>query len=142
MGRSNRTTNPDFPREAYMGPRQLAYFHAKLTAWRKALLSRQRLSLAELGENDERAADPIDQGVAETSRQQELDRRLRSRRLLQQIDAALVRISDGSYGYCLESGEEIGLERLEALPIATLCVEMQEQRERRTRSRRLDLGNG
>ena len=124
--------------ESYMNPRQLEYFRRRLLEWRKALMAQEREISAALGQEPARPADPIDQGVQEASRLQDLEERLRHRRLLQQIDAALARIDDGSYGYCLESGEEIGLRRLEALPIATLSVEMQEQLERRERFLRIN----
>lgn len=124
--------------EPYMNPRQLEYFRRRLLEWRKALMAQEREISAALGQEPARPADPIDQGVQEASRLQDLEERLRHRRLLQQIDAALARIDDGSYGYCLESGEEIGLRRLEALPIATLSVEMQEQLERRERFLRIN----
>ena len=76
-----------------------------------------------------RSADPNDRATQESEFGLELRTRDRERKLLRKIDSALARIDDGSYGYCEETGEEIGLKRLEARPVATLCLEAQERRE-------------
>jgi DnaK suppressor protein len=124
------------PDEQYMNPRQTEYFRRRLLAWKAELQSQQSSPLAVLARERVRPADPIDQGVQEVDLQQELENILRTRRLLREIEGALGRIEDGSYGYCLDSGEEIGLERLMALPVAVLSVEMQERWERTKRGRR------
>jgi DnaK suppressor protein len=121
--------------EPYMNPDQLGYFKDLLQQWRRRLRREDQDTLTVLQRQDDCPADPIDRGVQETDRQFELANRIRNRQLLAQIDAALGRIEDGSYGFCLESGEEIGIRRLEILPFATLSIESQEQRER---SRRLN----
>ena len=115
--------------EPYMNPRQLGYFRGLLMEWRRRLLREERGILAVLQHNETVPADPLDQGVEMAARDFELTSKLRNRKLLKQIEAALQRIDEGSYGYCLESGEQIGLRRLEILPFATLSVEAQEQME-------------
>jgi RNA polymerase-binding transcription factor len=135
MGTQLRQAGRFSPAEPYMSSGQLDYFQGRLLRWREVLLDQERGMQAALGQAPDRPADPVDQGVQEAARLQTLEKRLRTRRLLREIDAALARIEDGSYGYCLESGEEIGLRRLDAVPTATLSVEMQEQVERRQRFR-------
>ncbi len=116
--------------EPYMNPHQLTYFRQKLMVWRHSLLDEVNRSLSDLHEQPDAVGDDADRAVRESNANAELRARERSRRLLSEIDAALKRIQDGSYGYCDETGEEIGLARLEASPIATLCIEAQERRER------------
>ena len=72
-----------------------------------------------------------DRASSESDRSLELRTRDRQRKLISKIDAALKRIEDGSYGYCEETGDPIGLARLDARPIATLSLEAQEMHERR-----------
>lgn len=122
--------------EPYMNPRQLSYFRQLLTEWRRRLWREERGLMAVLQSDDTAAADPLDHGVQMAARDFDLTAKLRNRQLVTQINAALERIEDGSYGYCLESGEEIGLRRLEILPFATLSVECQEQIERSRRNHR------
>lgn len=114
----------------YMGPSQLAYFKQKLLDWRSALLTEADATLAELRDDSHHeVGDEADRASREASQSLELRTRDRCRKLLDKIDAALARIDDGSYGWCEETGEPIGLARLEARPIATLSVEAQERRE-------------
>ncbi|MDO3376888.1 TraR/DksA family transcriptional regulator [Geoalkalibacter halelectricus] len=124
--------------EPYMNPRQLAFFRERLLRWRRILVHEDHLSLQRLRGEKDRNADPVDQGAQEAEQHFDFERRFRNQRLLAQIDAALVRIEEGTYGYCEESGEEIGLRRLEALPLARLSVEAQELIERGERFRRLN----
>lgn len=121
--------------EPYMSPRQLAYFRKKLLDWRKSLLEESQQTIEHLrGEGESRdVGDEADRASQESDNILELRTRDRYRKLLPKIDAALRRIEDGSYGYCDETGDEIGIQRLEARPIATLSVEAQERRERRER---------
>jgi DnaK suppressor protein len=117
-----------------MGPRQLAYFRQKLLDWRESLLAENEATLAELGDDSHHeVGDELDRANREAAQTLELRTRDRSRKLLSKIDAALGRIDDGSYGWCEETGEPIGLARLDARPVATLCVEAQERRELRER---------
>lgn len=116
-------------KEEYMGPLQLAYFKKKLIDWRSELLEESRETLDHLKEENWQEPDINDRASVEAEASLELRTRNRYRKLLDKIDAAVRRIDDGSYGYCEESGEEIGVKRLEARPIATLTIEAQERHE-------------
>jgi DnaK suppressor protein len=122
--------------EPFMNRRQKEYFRRKLLAWREELLRESTETLQHLQEDSSAAPDMTDRASAETERALELRTRDRERKLIGKIDAALRRIEDGTYGYCEETGEPIGLPRLEARPIATLSIEAQERHERRERSYR------
>jgi DnaK suppressor protein len=115
--------------EEYMGSLQLAYFKKKLVDWRSELLEESRETLNHLKEENWQEPDINDRASVETEASLELRTRNRYRKLLDKIDAAMRRIEEGSYGYCEETGEEIGVKRLEARPIATLCIEAQERHE-------------
>ena len=117
--------------EPYMNERQLEYFRNKLMSWREEILRGSNETLKQLKEEDNRLADMSDWASFETERSFQLRARDRERKLLSKIAAAIQRIEDGSYGYCEESQEPIGLQRLEARPIATLSIEAQERHERR-----------
>ena len=114
----------------YMGPRQLAYFKQRLLDWRSALLDEGDSTLAELRhDSHHEVGDEADRASRESDQTLELRTRDRYRKLLGKIDAALDRIDNGTYGWCEDTGEPIGLARLEARPVTTLCVEAQERRE-------------
>ena len=115
--------------EPYMNPRQTEYFRRKLLKWRDEILKGSDVTLRQLKEEDMRLPDQSDWASAEIQRSFELRTRDRERKLLSKIDAALKRIEDGSYGYCEETGEPIGIQRLLARPTATLSIEAQERRE-------------
>lgn len=118
----------------YMGPGQLAYFKQKLLDWRSALLEEVDATLAELRhDSHHEVGDEADRASREAALALELRTRDRYRKLLGKIDAALARIDDGTYGWCEDTGEPIGLARLEARPVTTLCVEAKERRELRER---------
>jgi DnaK suppressor protein len=117
--------------EPYMNEQQREYFRRKLLAWRDEILRGSTQTLRQLKEEDNRLADMSDWASFETERNFQLRARDRERKLLSKIDEALRRIEDGSYGYCEETQEPIGLKRLEARPIATLSIEAQERHERR-----------
>jgi DnaK suppressor protein len=119
--------------EPFMNERQREYFRAKLLQWKAAVLGELRETLQRLAENRENATDLADRASSEAERAVELRARERERKLIAKIDAALKRLEDGTYGYCDETGEPIGLRRLEARPIATLSVEAQERHERNER---------
>jgi DnaK suppressor protein len=119
--------------EPYMNPRQTEYFRRKLLSWREEILRGSGVTLRQLKEEDTRLPDQSDWASAEIQRSYELRTRDRERKLLSKIDEALRRIEDGSYGYCEETQEPIGIRRLEARPIATLSIEAQERHERRER---------
>ncbi len=117
--------------EPFMNERQREYFRRKLIAWREAILLESRDTLAALQLESENHPDIADRASSETDRAIELRARDRQRKLIAKIEAALARIDDGSYGFCVETGEPISLRRLDARPIATLSVEAQERHERR-----------
>jgi DnaK suppressor protein len=122
--------------EPFMNPRQLEYFRQKLLRWRNDLLHDSTETLHNLQVSTAQAPDLADRASQETDRALELRTRDRERKLIAKIDAALRRIEDGTYGYCEETDEPIGLARLEARPIATLSVEAQERHERMERTHR------
>lgn len=116
--------------EPYMNPQQQEYFRQKLLAWRKSLMDESRETLDHLHEENWHQADIADRASLETEAGVELRTRNRYLKLISKIDAAIGRIEDGEYGYCEESGEPIGLKRLEARPVATLSIEAQERHEK------------
>ncbi len=124
--------------EPFMNELQRVYFRQKLLTWKEDILRQTRETLAGLHEDSTQHADLADRATSETDRALELRARDRQRKLISKIDAALARIEDGTYGYCEETGEPIGLKRLDARPIATLSVEAQERHERRERVYRED----
>ena len=116
--------------EEYMNPMQLEYFRQKLVAWRKELLSQAEDTLEDLRQGGLNQPDELDRASLETDKRLDLRTKDRARKLINKIDEALKRIEDGTYGYCEETGEPIGLSRLEARPVATLSIEAQEKHER------------
>ncbi len=124
--------------EDFMNERQLEYFKQKLLNWKEDILKESRETLSHLQSETENHPDLADRASSETDRALELRTRDRQRKLISKIDEALRRIEDGSYGYCEETGEPIGVARLDARPIATLSLEAQERHERRERVHRDD----
>jgi DnaK suppressor protein len=124
--------------EPFMNERHKMYFRAKLLSWKEEIVRQNRETLHVLHEDSSQHADIADRATSETDRALELRARDRQRKLINKIDAAIARIEDGSYGYCEETGEPIGLRRLEARPIATLSLEAQERHERREKVFRED----
>ena len=124
--------------EPFMSERQLKYFRNKLLHWKDDILRESRETLSHLQRETENHPDITDRASSETDRALELRTRDRQRKLISKIDEALRRIDDGSYGFCEETGEPIGLARLEARPIATFSLEAQERHERRERVHRDD----
>jgi DnaK suppressor protein len=125
-------------KEPFMSDLQRTYFRHKLIAWKEEILREGRSTLHNLHEDSSQHADLTDRATSETDRAIELRARDRQRKLIAKIDLAIVRIDDGTYGYCEETGEPIGLKRLDARPIATLSLEAQERHERRERVYRDD----
>ena len=125
-------------KEPFMNERQKEYFRQKLSIWREDILKEAKDTLQHLQDENVNHPDLADRASSETDRAIELRARDRQRKLINKIDAALHRIDDGTYGYCEETGEPIGIKRLEARPIATLSVEAQERHERRERIYRDD----
>lgn len=124
--------------EPFMDAQQTAYFRQKLLRWRQELMREAGDTLASLSAGGISEADLTDRASVETDRALELRTRDRARKLIGKIDQALERIENGTYGYCEETGEPIGLKRLEARPIATLSIEAQERHERMERVHRDD----
>jgi DnaK suppressor protein len=124
--------------EEFMNPLQVEYFRRKLLRWQDDLLKEANGTLASLSEGGIMEADITDRASVETDRALELRTRDRARKLISKIDQALQRVENGSYGYCEDTGEPIGLRRLEARPIATLSIEAQERHERMERVHRDD----
>ncbi len=116
--------------EEYMNDMQVEYFRQKLLNWKKSLLSQSQDTLEDLRQGGLNQPDDIDRASLETDKALDLRTKDRARKLISKIDEALKRIEDGTYGYCEETGEPIGLERLEARPVATLSIEAQERHER------------
>ena len=119
--------------EAYMSKQQLEHFRQILLSWKRDLMEEVDRTVSHMKDEAANFPDPNDRATQEEEFSLELRTRDRERKLIRKIDEALKRVEDGSYGYCLETGEEIGIKRLEARPVATLTIEAQERRERRER---------
>lgn len=119
--------------EQYMGKAQLDHFRQILANWKQDLMVEVDRTVSHMKDEAANFPDPNDRATQEEEFSLELRTRDRERKLIRKIDEAIKRIEDGSYGYCLETGEEIGIKRLEARPVATLSIEAQERRERRER---------
>ena len=116
--------------EEYMCETHLEYFRQKLLSWKKSLIGQSKDTLDDLKQGGLNQPDQIDRASLESDKALELRTRDRARKLISKIDEALKRIEDGSYGYCEETGDPIGLDRLEARPVTTLSIEAQERHER------------
>lgn len=119
--------------EPFMNDRQIEYFRRKLHNWKDEIIKESKETLSHLQEENHILPDVADRASSETDRSLELRTRDRQRKLISKIDSALKRIDDRSYGYCEDTGEPIGLKRLDARPIATLSIEAQERHEKRER---------
>ncbi len=117
--------------EQYMGREQLGHFRGILSNWKRDLMEEVDRTMTHMKDEAANPPDPNDRATLESEFALELRTRDRERKLIRKIEEALSRIEDGSYGYCVETGEPIGVKRLEARPVATLCIEAQERRERR-----------
>ncbi|ODN69338.1 RNA polymerase-binding protein DksA [Methylobrevis pamukkalensis] len=124
--------------EPFMNERQREYFRRKLLDWKDDIIKESKETLQHLQDESSNLPDMADRASSETDRAIELRARDRQRKLISKIDSALKRIEEGTYGYCEDTGEPIGLKRLDARPIATLSIEAQERHERRERVYRDD----
>ena len=115
--------------EPYMSEGQIEHFRQLLNAWKQELMEEVDRTMLHMKDDAANFPDPSDRATQESDFGLELRTRDRERKLLRKIDSALLRIEEGNYGYCEETGDEIGLRRLEARPVATLCLEAQERRE-------------
>jgi len=127
------STKPYHPStsEPFMNERQQDYFRSKLMAWKSEIIFESKETLISLQKENINHADLADRASSESERSIELRARDRQRKLIAKIDSALSRIDEGSYGYCEDTNEPIGINRLVARPIATLSIEAQERHERR-----------
>ncbi len=116
--------------EEYMNELQVEYFRRKLLNWKKSLVNQSQDTLDDLRQGGLNQPDDIDRASLETDKALDLRTKDRARKLISKIDDALARIENGTYGFCEETGDPIGLERLEARPVATLSIEAQERHER------------
>jgi len=116
-------------KEEFMCDAQLKFFQTKLLDWRKLLIIESDHTLESLKSTHMKEPDDADRATAESDTNIELRTRERYLKLITKIDKALEQIENKSYGYCIETGEEIGIKRLEARPIASLTVAAQEARE-------------
>ncbi|NRA73150.1 MAG: RNA polymerase-binding protein DksA [Rickettsiales bacterium] len=121
-------------KEEYMNAKQLEYFKNKLLIWKEQLIQEAQETMNHLKEEKLNEPDVIDKAAAEIETASELRTRDRYRKLLTKIDHALERINNGTYGYCEETGDPIGIKRLEARPVATLCIDAQERHERQEKT--------
>jgi DnaK suppressor protein len=119
--------------EQYMSKEQTEHFRDILNSWKRDLMVEVDRTVSHMKDEAANFPDPNDRATQEEEFSLELRTRDRERKLIRKIDEALKRLDDGTYGYCLETGEEIGIKRLEARPVATLSIEAQERRERRER---------
>jgi|TARA_B100001758_G_scaffold51240_1_gene41730 DnaK suppressor protein len=129
MAKISKTYKPT-QKEKFMNAKMKEYFRQKLENWKNELLKESSQTLNNLQTENEAKPDMTDRASEEIDRTFELRTRDRERKLINKIDAALRRIEDGTYGYCEETGEPIGLKRLEARPVATLSLEAQEMHEK------------
>ena len=124
--------------ESFMNDRQLEFFRRKLVAWRDELIVESRETIEDMQRQRRKLPDVADQAMEESARSLTLRTRDRQRKLVAKIDSALKRIKTGEFGYCEATGRPISLKRLIARPIATYCLEAQEQHERSERVFRFD----
>ena len=116
--------------DEYMSPQQTEHFKNILFSWKKMLMTEAEKTMDHMKQDSSKLSDPNDAATQEEEFRLELRTRDRERKLISKIDQALSRIDDGSYGYCEDTGEPIGIKRLEARPIATLSIEAQERHEK------------
>ncbi|MEP1142707.1 MAG: RNA polymerase-binding protein DksA [Henriciella sp.] len=119
--------------EDFMNGKQKAYFRQKLEDWKTDIIDGAKVTIGNLQSESSNHPDLVDRASAESDKALELRTRDRQRKLISKIDAAIRRIDEGTYGYCDDTGEPIGLRRLEARPTATLSLEAQERHERNER---------
>ena len=117
--------------EEYMNREQTEHFRSILLNWKRDLMEEVDRTVTHMKDGAANPPDPNDRATLESEFALELRTRDRERKLIRKIEEALKRLDDGSYGYCMETGEPIGVKRLEARPVATLSIEAQERRERR-----------
>jgi DnaK suppressor protein len=131
--------DPSEDKKGYMNPVMLEFFRQKLIDWRQELIKESSETIANtLQETELQKPDLADRASAETDHALELRTRDRERKLINKINSALRRIDEDEYGYCEETGDEIGVARLQARPVATMTLEAQEMHERNEKIHRED----
>lgn len=132
---AKKSTRPYKPtaKEAFMNEKQQGYFRQKLIDWKTEILEGSKTTISNLQQETSALPDIVDRASAESDKALELRTRDRQRKLISKIDSAIRRIDEGTYGYCIETGEPISLKRLEARPTATMTLEAQERHERKER---------
>ncbi len=120
--------------EEYMSPKQIEHFKGILLNWKNLLMKEAEKTVEHMKKDSTKLSDPNDAATQEEEFRLELRTRDRERKLIMKIDQALQRVDDGLYGFCEDTGEPIGIKRLEARPIATLCIEAQERHEKLEKS--------
>ena len=120
--------------EEYMSPKQIEHFKGILLNWKNLLMREAEKTVEHMKKDSTKLSDPNDAATQEEEFRLELRTRDRERKLIMKIDQALQRVDDGLYGFCEDTGEPIGIKRLEARPIATLCIEAQERHEKLEKS--------
>lgn len=139
MIESTHSTGKIRVNEPYMTPEQLDYFKNRLLVWRNELASDHRISLTKINEPDSRPIEEMERSAQAVDREIEISTQIRIRQLICRIDEALARITSGTFGYCEETDEPIGIERLKASPVAAYCLTVQEQIEQKEKKRRIGL---
>ena len=134
MSKTNLDNYTPTEKEPFMNDRQKAYFRQQLENWKQDILEGSRTTINNLQAESASLPDLVDRAAAESDKALELRTRDRQRKLISKIDAAIRRIDEGTYGFCDETGEPIGLQRLVARPTATLSLEAQERHERKERT--------
>jgi DnaK suppressor protein len=138
MAKAKAKTYRPTEKEKFMNAKQKAYFRSKLEDWKSEILDGAKQTINNLQHDYTALPDVVDRASAESDKALELRTRDRQRKLISKIDSAIRRIDEGTYGYCEDTGEPIGIRRLEARPTATLSLEAQERHERKERTRRND----
>ena len=127
---SNKKYTPS-QKEKYMCAKHKKFFSDQLVRWKKDIIKANNLgNLLNSSDDNVSSADIVDQASSYTDKSVEMKSLNRSRKLISKINSALQRLKDGTYGFCEETGEPIGLKRLMARPVATLSIEAQERHER------------
>ena len=118
-------------KEKYMCTKHKKFFTEELLNWKKDIIKANNIgNILNSSDDNVSSADLVDQASSYTDKSVEMKALNRSRKLISKINSALQRLKNGTYGFCEETGEPIGLKRLMARPIATLCIEAQEKHER------------
>ena len=118
-------------KEKYMCSKHKKFFTQELLNWKRDIIKANNLgNLLNSSDDNVSSADIVDQASSYTDKTVEMKALNRSRKLISKINSALQRLKEGTYGFCEETGEPIGLKRLMARPVATLCIAAQEKHEK------------